>query len=118
VCRTAARATLVEMLPHATRRVVLGVLIGLFAGASGLTMPACLGHAPRSLCVKHERSCGGPTVCESADECVPAEAYGAEAATDCDEGRCVWDCSDGETCPDGWACEAQELELADLVDGC
>ena len=97
--------------------MTFAALIGLLAGVFGLNLTACLEPPPRSLCVKHDRSCGGSSVCASADECVPAEAFDADAATDCDEGRCVWDCSDGESCPDGWACEAEELELADLV-GC
>jgi len=98
--------------------MVFGAVLGALMGVSGLGLPACLDRPERSLCVKHDRSCGGPSVCDSADECVPAEAYDAEAATDCDEGRCVWDCSDGESCPAGWTCQAEETELIDLVGGC
>jgi hypothetical protein len=106
------------MLQTTTVRMVFGTLVGLLFGASGLSVPGCLESAPRSLCVKHDRSCAGPSMCATAEECVPAEAFDADAATDCDGGRCVWDCSDGESCPDGWSCEAEETELVDLVGGC
>jgi hypothetical protein len=91
----------------------IGLVLGLAAAFS------CAGAAPRSLCVRDFRSCdvdGAPT-CDDAEECVPAEAYDAEALTDCDDGRCVWDCSAGESCPSGWSCKAMEPTLGELIHG-
>jgi hypothetical protein len=97
------------------------VIIGFVAGLVGATGVACTRESGRSICVKIERSCelSGPSACESADECVPADAYDADAFTDCVDGQCVWDCSDGEQCPGGWRCMQERESLDELLGlGC
>lgn len=98
-------------------RTLVTIGIGIVLGFSVAT--ACSVDAGRSLCVKSFRACdvAGAQTCDDVDECVPAEAYDAEAVTDCDDGRCVWDCSGGETCPAGWTCTRMEPSLGELLHG-
>lgn len=99
----------------------LHLVVGFVAGICGAVATACTeGEAPRSICVKQQRSCDlhPDDQCAAADECIPAEAFGADAYTDCEDGQCVWDCSDGETCPGGWECVPQQPTLAELIHGC
>ena len=84
--------------------VVLGFLVGL---AGAVAVASCAVEESRSICVKTWRSCdlgGDHDMCEAPDECVPAEAFEADAITDCEDGQCVWDCTDGGSCPSGWSC--------------
>lgn len=99
---------------------VLRAAVGFAVGMSGAMGISCTGDTPRSLCVKEARSCGlsPDNECDEADECVPAEAFDADAVTDCEDGQCVWDCTGGEACPSGWRCEAQEPTLGELISGC
>lgn len=109
------------MTGHYGRARYLHLVVGFAAGICGAVATSCThGEQVRSVCVKQVRACDlhPDDQCEVADECVPAEAFGADAFTDCEDGQCVWDCSDGETCPDGWACVAQQPTLVELIHGC
>lgn len=109
------------MSGHNSRaRWVLQVVVGFAVGLSGASVVSCSGDAPRALCVKEARSCGlsHDDECDEADECVPAEEFGADAITDCEDGQCVWDCTGGEACPSGWRCAPQEPTLGELISGC
>lgn len=98
--------------------VVLGFVFGL---AGALATTACATEESRSICVKTQRSCDldGDHMCETPDECVPAEAFDADAITDCEDGQCVWDCTDGGSCPSGWSCMPVRKGVSDLLGvGC
>lgn len=103
------------MAGHKRGSSTIHLLVGFVVGICGAVAVSCTsGEVPRSICVKQQRSCDlhHDDQCESADECVPAEAFDADAFTDCEDGQCVWDCTDGELCPSGWECVAQEPTLA------
>lgn len=98
--------------------VVLGFLIGL---TGSVAMASCVVEESRSICVKTQRSCDlhGDDMCETADECVPADAFDADAVTDCEDGQCVWDCTDGGSCPSGWSCLPVRKGVEELLGvGC
>ncbi len=94
------------------RAIVLGLSLGWMAAG------ACAVEVDTAFCVKEQRSCSHADECETDEDCVPAEAYDADAVTTCDEGRCVWDCSDGESCPAGWRCHVPERGLDELFGAC
>lgn len=109
------------MTGHTRRARYIHLVVGFLAGICGAVATSCTsGDAPRSICVKQERSCDlhADNQCDAADECIPAEAFDADAFTDCENGQCVWDCTDGELCPSGWACVAQQRSLVELLHGC
>ena len=108
------------MSGHNRVRWVLQAVVGFAMGLSGALAVSCTGESPRAVCVKLERSCDlhADDDCEEADECVPAEEFGADAVTDCEDGQCVWDCTGGEACPAGWRCQEQRPTLVELISGC
>ncbi len=109
------------MTGHNRATWVLQLVVGFAAGMSGASAVSCTTEAPRAVCEKQMRSCAAPShdeACDEADECIPAEALGGDALTDCEDGRCVWDCSAGEACPDGWRCVEQSRTLGELISGC
>jgi hypothetical protein len=100
---------------RATHRAA-SIVAGLIAGWA--TATACAVPADLAICVKEQRSCEAAHECETDDDCVPAEAFDADAITVCDRGQCVWDCTEGETCPGGWRCRAPDESFGQVFGGC
>ena len=97
---------------HRAATIVLGLGLGW-----GLAS-ACAVEADLAICVKEQRSCSEAHECETDEDCVPAEAFDADAITMCDRGRCVWDCTEGESCPGGWRCKVPDRGFDEVFGGC